>query len=258
MQNGRRHAGASVVLATRCRPITNVDRPVCIGAGGFYAHTMPKPLRGVIRKQFTRFLSATHMARLETWGERLLGVDFTQPMSIDALGLDAARSEKYTPSDAQHLRELLDRLTIRPTDRILDFGCGKGRALRTMGEYPFASTDGVELSPVLAATARQNFARLRVPTRKVEIHQSDAAVFTALDTYTHFYLYNPFPDVVMRVVIANIRASLTRRPRDITVIYYNALCIDAFLADGDFTVVYQSADAEGNRSFIMTLAAPKS
>ncbi len=211
-------------------------------------------LRSLLRKQLTH-LPPAWQNRLATWRERIRGVDFTQPVSLDSLGLDAARSVKYSPSDDLHLRELLDGLTIQTTDRILDYGCGKGRALRTMREYPFASTDGVELSPALAATARRNFIRLHVPSDRVHIFVSDAAAFTALDDYTHFYFYNPFPSVVVRPVIANIYASLERRARDITVIYYNAVCLDDFVADGRFKVVREAADTEGNRSVILSLAS---
>ncbi|MBP9085634.1 MAG: class I SAM-dependent methyltransferase [Kofleriaceae bacterium] len=210
-------------------------------------------LRSVLRKQVARLLPAAWQNRVATWRERVSGVDFTQPVSLDSLGLDAARSVKYSPSDDHHLRQLLDGLTIRTTDRILDYGCGKGRALRTMTEYPFASTDGVELSPALAATARRNFIRLHVPSDRVHIFVSDAATFTALDDYTHFYFYNPFPAVVMRPVIANIYASIDRRARDLTIIYYNAVCLDDFLAAGRFRVIREATDDEGNRSVILSL-----
>ena len=100
---------------------------------------------------------------------------------------------------------------------------------------------------------RRNFICLHVPSNRVRIFVSDAAAFTALDDYTHFYLYNPFPSAVVRAVIANIYASLERRARDITVIYYNAVCIDDFVTDGRFKIVREAADAEGNRSVILSL-----
>jgi hypothetical protein len=36
-------------------------------------------------------------------------------------------------------------------------------------------------------------------------------------------MYNPFPELVMKSVCANIRASLLRRDRDLTLIYRNPI-----------------------------------
>ena len=168
-----------------------------------------------------------------------------------AIGLDPASAAQYSPSNARHLRHLLGRLKIDSTDRILDYGCGKGRALRTRLDYPFASADGVELSPTLGAIARRNFARLGVPEEGCRIISSDAAVFTDLDRYTHFYLYNPFPSVVVREVVTNMLASLDRHRRSITIVYYNATCLDDFVGSGRFRIVHETSDEEQNRSVIL-------
>lgn len=208
-------------------------------------------VRRLLLSQARKFAPHTWPARIDTWRERVRGVDFTRPVSLVDLGLDPSRSVKYSPSDDRHLRELLAGLPILPTDRILDYGCGKGRALRTMLEYPFAGADGVELSIALADTARRNFVRLGVSVGRCQIFASDASTFTMLDDYTHFYFYNPFPSVVVRTVVANIQASLERKPRDITVIYYNAQCVDDFMACGRFDLVREAFDDERNRSVIL-------
>jgi hypothetical protein len=61
---------------------------------------------------------------------------------------------------------------------------------------------------------------------------ADAAEFRELDDYEYFYLYNPFPEAVMRQVVENIRGSLERRPRKVTLIYKNPIFAGALPAAG--------------------------
>src|SRR5260370_40018593 len=57
---------------------------------------------------------------------------------------------------------VLQTLPISHQDSILDIGCGRGGAIITMAQYPFARIDGVEISPDLAAVAERNLARLGI------------------------------------------------------------------------------------------------
>jgi len=43
-------------------------------------------------------------------------------------------------------------------------------------------------------------------------------------------MYNPFPCNVLEAVLANVRASLARRERTLTLIYKNPICQDALVA----------------------------
>jgi len=47
----------------------------------------------------------------------------------------------------------------------------------------------------------------------------DASNFTDLDCYDMFYLFNPFPEIVMKQVIQNIIQSINNKPRKATIIY---------------------------------------
>jgi hypothetical protein len=71
---------------------------------------------------------------------------------------------------------------------------------------------------------------------RCSIHNSsvwcgDAAGFKDLDRYTVLYMYNPFPEVVLRSVMASIRTSLVQHERRFRIIYrnpiYSAAVIDA-------------------------------
>lgn len=150
--------------------------------------------------------------------------------SVGESGLSHERSHWHSNSGGPDLEKLLRTLVISPSDAILDIGCGKGGAMLTLVRYPFARVDGVEISPNLARIAQENLRRCRAANSKVFC--CDAADFTDLDEYTHFYMYNPFPQVIMKTVMQNIALSLKRRPRTATLIYKNPVFGDVVLGAG--------------------------
>jgi SAM-dependent methyltransferase len=144
------------------------------------------------------------------------GIDLSGVNPRD-IGLSEERSFGHKNSGGPDLEKLLQTLPICRSDTVLDFGCGKGGAMLTLAKYPFARVDGIELSPQLARTARYNLRRLRISN--ATIYCVDAADFTDLDSYTYFYMYNPFPEVVMRSVIGNVLFSLKQQSRKAILIY---------------------------------------
>jgi SAM-dependent methyltransferase len=152
--------------------------------------------------------------------------------SVEDLGLPGARAHWYSDSGGPQLSRVLDSLRIAPGSVGLDFGSGKGGAAITMARHRFARVTGVELSARLADIARENVRRAGL--RNVDFVACDASEFRDLDDYTHVYLYNPFPCAVLGEVLDNLRASLARRDRAVTLIYKNPVCDDAVAASGLF------------------------
>jgi hypothetical protein len=70
-----------------------------------------------------------------------------------------------------------------------------------------------------------------------KIYNCDAALFNDIDRYNYFYFFNPFPVIVMKEVINNIKKSLIRIPRNITIIYFNPTCHEEIINDGIFEFV---------------------
>ncbi len=187
--------------------------------------------------------NALAFLRRGEWGELLFRlrvhfgrIDLTYA-SVRELGLQPERSHDYRHSGGVHLEQLLDGLEITSGDAIVDFGSGKGGALITFAQYPFYRITGVELLPELVAIARRNLKVLKIST--VEMVVSDAALFTDLDDYTHFYFYSPFPRGVMAAVMANLKHSITRRPRKTFIIYCNPEFHETVIADSPFAKVQE-------------------
>ena len=170
------------------------------------------------------FLRNLHKIRF-----KLYGVDLEE-FNTSELGSPAKRALTHMNSGGPDLDRFLRSLSIKDTDAVIDFGCGKGSALLTLANYPFRLVDGIELSPELAQVARENLTRMGV--KNVRVFTCDAAEFRDLDLYTFVYMFNPFPDSVMRHVMQNLVDSLVRKPRRLMIIYLNPVCHDRLVTYG--------------------------
>jgi SAM-dependent methyltransferase len=146
------------------------------------------------------------------WRERLLGV-FHSP---------------YQPTEPALFHEMLDGLReLNFGDfTFLDLGSGKGRTLLMASDYPFHRIVGVELLPALHQIAQQNLKQYQSESQKcfaLEAICADAAGFAFPDQPLLIYLFNPFPEPVLRKVIANLAESLRACPRAVYVLYHNPL-----------------------------------
>lgn len=168
-----------------------------------------------------------------------LDLDF---VSVADLRLPPDRAHWHSNSGGPQLALVLKSLRIPPGSIGLDLGSGKGGAAITMARKSFASVTGVELSGDLVEIARENARRAGV--ENLDFIHSDASGFTALDRFTHIYLYNPFPCAVLCEVLENIRLSIKRRDRELLLIYRNPLCDDAVKASGLFVLWRQLKPAE--------------
>ena len=151
-------------------------------------------------------------------------------VSVKDLGSTEDRSMCHSSSGGPELDSILKTLPISTSDEMLDLGCGKAGAILTMAKYAFARVDGIEISEMLIEVARRNLRGMNVG--KSKIFHSDAAEFTDIDRYTFFYMYNPFPRIVTKSVLENMRRSLERRRRRVTLIFNNSVDHDLVLASG--------------------------
>jgi predicted RNA methylase len=104
----------------------------------------------------------------------------------------------------------------------IDMGSGKGRVLLMAAMYPFHQIMGVEVQPDLHAIAERNIEMFEMPGRQCAAIESvclDAREFEFPETPLFVYLFNPFPDYVLRNVLENLGRSLTIHPRKAYVAY---------------------------------------
>jgi hypothetical protein len=167
--------------------------------------------------------------KLEIFQERLRGLDFSQVTPSADLGYDGALVMKGSPSGNKYLTSLLKDLSLTNSDNILDIGCGKGSAILRMTQFKFNSIAGIEIAKQNAEAAEANFEKLGI--ENVHIFNVDAIKFDGYNNYNYFYMYNPFPEIVMQVVISRMLNQITIGKK-ITIIYNNPVCHKTLLSAG--------------------------
>jgi len=154
------------------------------------------------------------------------GVDTTwATVSLRTRFRELVSGGQYQPSEPELFHQILNVLPSTLEDfTFIDLGSGKGRTLLMATDYPFRRVIGVELFAELNAIAQNNIGRYRSEGQKcfsIESRAGDARDFIFPDEPTVVYLFNPFPEHVLREVLANLHRSLTDNPRQAFVIYHN-------------------------------------
>lgn len=132
---------------------------------------------------------------------------------------------QYQPSEPELFHLMMDVLPFPVKGfTFVDLGSGKGRTLLMASDYPFARIIGVELLAELNRIATNNIAAYFSPQQRCFNIQSlslDARGFRFPPEPMLLYLFNPFPETVLREVLDNLRASLGSAPRDLYLLYHN-------------------------------------
>jgi SAM-dependent methyltransferase len=139
---------------------------------------------------------------------------------------------QYQPSEPALFHKILDSLPVAVDGfTFIDLGSGKGRTLLMASEYPFRRIVGVEILAELNEIAQQNIARYKSEGQKcfaIESCAGDARRFEFPLEPIVLYLFNPFPEHVLREVLANLHQSVTAHPRELYVIYHNLVLEGVF------------------------------
>lgn len=146
------------------------------------------------------------------------GVDFSIPVYHKEE--NHVQSMSSTPLIAGILKRFLRSEHITPDDAIIDVGCGKGRMVYFFSKFPFGQVAGLEYSQEVYETAKKNMVRLG-NRGGILLIQGDAKFFSDYDKYNYFYLFNPFHGDIMEGFLNNLKESIARKNRRVTIIYFN-------------------------------------
>jgi len=154
------------------------------------------------------------------------GTDTQSMIAVEDLefsGKGAKYSNLYWPTLKRTVPRVLDLLPIDHSRfTFIDIGSGKGRVLFMAADYPFARIIGVELSPVLHDIAQQNLEALKAAGQddgRVELYCEDASRFAFPLENLVLYLFDPFQAPAVAAMVANLRVSLSRVPREVWIVY---------------------------------------
>lgn len=144
---------------------------------------------------------------------------------------------KYQPSEPELFHHILDQLNI-PHEQFTfaDLGSGKGRTLLMASDYPFRRIIGAEVVPELHAIAESNIARYHSERQRcfrLEAWLGDARDFPLPNEPLVVYLFNPFPEDILKDVLEQLHGSFAEHPREVLIAYHN-LVHDALFRSSSF------------------------
>lgn len=160
-----------------------------------------------------------------------LGIDITTEKAENAQNI-CIDNDHYQPLYTWYLKKLMKCFFINVSDKLFDYGSGKGAAMIFFARYPFCEIGGIELMYGLHEIALKNILKKRLS--HVISYNGDASEYKDIDRYNYFFFYNPFHGRVMEAVIEQIKYSLFCRPRRITIIYQNPIERSLFINSGIF------------------------
>jgi SAM-dependent methyltransferase len=158
------------------------------------------------------------------------GTDTRETVSLGTLDIrsdNRRRAVDYSATKPRIFGRFMTLLRPDCAGTFVDLGCGKGRVLLLAANFGYRKVVGVEFSPELCRIARSNVAAYRQRTNastEFDVFEADVCRYRMRDDETVYFLFHPFDAVVMRIVLDNLEASFQRRPRMMSLLYYNPVC----------------------------------
>lgn len=141
--------------------------------------------------------------------EALIFLGELDPAEIGAALEDATH---YEPTPLAQFDAMLAALPVSPQGRtFVDIGAGMGRIVMIASLHPFKQVIGVEVSPALCETARENLAQWRrrradLVCKDVRIVCKDVSQYALPHGDLVLYLYNPFGEATLQQLADRIAA----------------------------------------------------
>ncbi|MBS4220454.1 class I SAM-dependent methyltransferase [Bacillus sp. FJAT-49711] len=131
---------------------------------------------------------------------------------------------RYEPTPYNGLEILFNEYELKGSDRIIDFGCGKGRMLFYIHHIFKSSVTGIEMNEELYREALENKKRFikkhRSGNDKIQFLCSLAEKYEIHPQDNHFYFFNPFTIQIFMKVVGNILRSVEQSKREVNLILY--------------------------------------
>lgn len=175
--------------------------------------------------------------------EKQLGINTHSIVNLNKLTLAGENSEQnhhYQGASYYILFSIFEKLPIETKNLpLIDYGCGKGRALFVAEQCGFTNLIGVDIAKELIDDANANKAVYvrKNSQSKIDFLFEDATKYLIPDNAQVFYFFNPFGEDVLQKVIDNIKESVKQHPRKVYCIYLNPKYKAVFEENG-FKVFY--------------------
>ena len=152
---------------------------------------------------------------METYNDKLLKIKTT--------GRDDTNSDifyfPYEPTPYSVLERLLSSGYFTKKNKLVDYGCGKGRVDFFLSYYTKCKSIGIEYDHRIYRTAMENM-KTAVSSGRVSFEAVDAQEWNLPEDVDRCYFFNPFSVEILRKVLARVRESYYMRPREILLFFY--------------------------------------
>ncbi|MDN4493537.1 methyltransferase [Ureibacillus aquaedulcis] len=132
----------------------------------------------------------------------------------------------YEPTPYSALEELFKHYQVHSNDRIVDFGCGKGRLVFYINYLFQVPVTGIEMNTSFFQEAMKNrncyLDKTHRKSEDVQFHCCLAEQYEVQPSDNRFYFFNPFSVQIFMKVLNNILLSVENHKREIEIILYYA------------------------------------
>jgi SAM-dependent methyltransferase len=204
------------------------------------------------------FVNTFKLLSYEGKYEKQLGINTHSIVNLNKLtlaGEDSDQNHHYQGASYYILFSIFEKLPIETKNfPLIDYGCGKGRALFVAEQCGFTNLIGVDIAKELIDDANAN---KTVYVRKnsqsnIDFLFEDATKYLIPDNAHVFYFFNPFGEEVLQKVIDNIKESVKQHPRKVYCIYLNPKYKEVFEENG-FDVFYTEKNKRYLEGIIYTI-----
>lgn len=131
---------------------------------------------------------------------------------------------RYEPTPYEALEALFQHYEVKDTDRIVDFGCGKGR-LNFYIHYLFhATVIGIEMNKMFYQDAIENrnhfLKKIKSKEESIQFYCCLAEEYVIHPLDNRFYFFNPFSIQIFMRIIKNILLSAEESAREMELVLY--------------------------------------
>ena len=152
-----------------------------------------------------------------------LEVELDRFLKIKTNGRDDSNSNfinyPYEATPYSVLQVLANSSHISKRDKIIDFGCGKGRVSFYLSYNRKTQMIGVEYDERLYNSALENKERC-INSSRVDFIYCNASDYKIDNDVTGAYFFNPFNLDILKDVIKNIKESKAENDREIKLFFY--------------------------------------
>ena len=118
----------------------------------------------------------------------------------------------YATINYHSIFKILKYLSPKPSDSLVDIGCGKGRVVCCAATAGFGRVAGAEFDQDLANAARGNIQRLRGGHAQANIIQGAAENLSYQDFSVHYH-FNPFGAETLKKLLSKFIGPFTSPPK---------------------------------------------